>query len=299
MRTIFSFSLFWLLCVCQAIAQCPLYNAEGRPSDALVKVLNAFGICQDGSWETIVQETQSKWLNGPHRERWEFEICHDSNPQKTYELFTDLSMTQSIWNKNCEYAYGVILGSSVQVMRQHFWFLKQAWEHGMRFKQLVILVGDRPLAPELENESTLIDPANSPYPFRKDWKPPATLPKNETEAAKLIFDQLDLPEQWRTMPFIFIDTPCPQNARRPNTSDTFIYWLKSANPAPGSCLIVSRQPFIKRQDAVAHHCLPPCFTIETVGEGFSMEDFLKEPRGTAILLDELARWIYEVIVDST
>lgn len=291
----FSLFVLWLFYACQAFASCPLYNAEGGPSNALIDVLNAFDICHDGSWETIIQQTQARWLKGPNQERWEFAVRPDENPRKTYALFSNLLMTQSIWSQHCEYEYGIVLGSSVQVMRQCFWFLKQAWDEGVRFKQLVVLAGDRPLAADLENEAILTDPSYSPFPFRADWKPPATIPKNEIEAAKLIFDQLALPKEWRSMPLLFVDTPRPPNARRPNTSQTFVYWLQTAHPSPGSCLIISRQPFVGRQDAVAHNYLPSCFSTETIGQGFSLDDYLKEPRGLAILLDELARWIYEAV----
>lgn len=290
------FLALWLFYACQGDASCPLYNAEGGPSQALIAVLNAFDICHDGKWDAIIRETQAHWLNAPNREKWETALRLDSNPQHTYALFSNLLMTQSIWSQNCEYEYGIVLGSTVQIMRQSFWFLKQAWEQGVRFKQLVVLVGDRPLEADIENEAMLTDSSRSSYPFRTDWKPPATLPKNETEAAKLIFDQLALPEEWRSMPLLFVDTPRPPNARRPRTSDTFVYWLQMAHSPPGSCLIVSRQPFVGRQDAVAHNYLPNAFSIETIGEGFSLDDYMKEPKALAILLDELARWIYEVVV---
>lgn len=266
-----------------------LYN-EKIPSPALIATLNHFGICHDSTWESILRETQSKWLRSPHQERWDFDSHVDPNPEKTYALFSELDMTQPIWNSQCEYTYAVILGATVQVMRQRFWFLKQAWEKGVRFKELIILVGDRPLVPALENAAALLE---SPYPIRPNWEPTGALPRNETEAAKLIFDQLDLPQEWRKMPHLFVDTPRPAGENRPRTSDTFLYWLQISPPTRGSFFIVSSQPFIGRQDSIARTYLSSLSEIDTVGEGFSLDFYKKMPQATSILLDELARWIYE------
>jgi len=265
-----------------------LHNSSGRPADALLEVLNLYGICHDGSWASIQKQTEQAWLShGRGKERWEIEPIQETSPEKAYDLFTRLGMVGTISAQRQHYDYGAILGATVQTVRQRFWFLKTEWDRGIRFPALVVLTGDRPLDPHLESEKVLINPASSPYPFRSDWRFEGDLPKNETEMMQLVFDQLALPEEWRHMPVIFVDTPKPEGLNRPYTEHTLLQWL-STNPEPGIVICVSNQPFVCRQDAILCCYLPAFLSMETVGEGFSFERFLQEKRATAIILSELA-----------
>ena len=268
-----------------------LHDTVGRPSEALLQILSLFGVCHDGSWKCIQEATEKAWLShGRGTERWELEPIKDFTPEKTYASFTSLEMTQTLFAEKMYYDYGVVLGATVQTVRQRFWFLKAEWERGVRFPILVILTGDRPLDPTVESEKALIDPTNSPYPFRAGWCWDKELPQNETEMMRLVFDQLALPEAWRAMPVLFVDTPQPSGLKRPHTEHTLHHWL-AMHPTPGSLLIVSNQPFVCRQNALLRLHMPPSFEMETVGEGFSFDAFNQEQRATAVLLAELAYWI--------
>lgn len=164
---------------------------------------------------------------------------------------------------------------------------EKAWECGVRFSTLVFLTGDRPLHPTFESEKVLLDPACSPYPFREGWKWEGTLPTNETEMMRLVFDQLALPKEWREMPLMVADAPKPEGMKRPHTEHTVWAWLEM-HPDPGTLLVVSDQPFVCRQEAVLRPLFPLDFDLEAVGGGCPFEKLQKEPRGTAILLAELA-----------
>ena len=72
----------------------------------------------------------------------------------------------------------------------------------------------------------------------------ATLPINETEMAKLLFAQLDLPPSWNGK-VIFIDTPRPQGKIRPNTKDTFHYCLYAA-------VSPKRRPYCRKDAPYGH-----------------------------------------------
>ncbi len=291
MITLFRLAFVFLLCI-TAQASCDrcqaLYNYDGQPSEALLDILMAFGICHDGSWTSIQQATETAWLShGREVERWEIDPIADLSPEQTFSLFTRLSMTQTLRSSRCCYEYAVVLGATTQVVRQRFWFLKQEWERGIRFKTLVLLTGDRPLNSDFETLQVLTDPTYSDYPFREDWHFDGYLPQNETEMMQLVLDQLALPEEWRNLPLVVVDTPKPEGMHRPHTEHTLEHWLAML-PMPGATLFVSSQPFVCRQDALLRRYLPTCFEVETVGEEVSYEKFATYQRGTAILLAELA-----------
>jgi hypothetical protein len=267
---------------CQTLEEC------GKPSAALLEVLETFGITHDGSWSSIQKATESAWLShGRNVDLQDIPAVHDVNLEKTYSLFTRLGMTQTFTPKETWYDYGVILGALTSTVRQRIWFLKKLWESGIHFETLVFLTGDRPLDPKLESEQLLLNPANSPYPFREQWTWIGPLPTNETEMMRLVFDQLALPAEWRNMPLIIADAPKPPGMKRPHTEHTVLAWL-AMHPEPGTLLVISNQPFVCRQEAVIEPLLPAGFEIETVGPGFNFERLEQEKRGTAILLAELA-----------
>jgi hypothetical protein len=266
-----------------------LYDNKKEPSTALLNVLTHFGI-EEKTWPNIVQATQEKWLRGSGKERWDVHEISTQNSYKNYALFSSINMTKTFESTLSLYEDALILGGTLQNVRARFYFLKQEWERGMRFKNLFILTGDRPLNPSFEGEKELIEQKYCPYPFRKEWKFEGVFPKNETEMTQLVFDQLDLPKEWRSMHVIFVDAPQNQG-KRPNTKDTYVKWL-AMNPPEGKILIVSDQPFLGRQDSLARKILPNRYEIETVGVGFSFEEFKNEKKALSILLDDLARWIY-------
>lgn len=231
-----------------------LTTAFGSPSEALLRVLDRFGICHDGSWESIQRETEKAWLHGRETELWELKPIENISAEEAYALFTPLGMTEPIFPSCRSYDYAVLLGATESIVLRRILFLK---EQNVCFEQLVVLTGDRPLA-EFERSGA----------------------KNETEMIKALFAELDLPEEWREK-IVFIDTPRPEGMRRPHTHHTFEYW----NPAPGTALILSNQPFVYRQGAIACNYLP---CVDPVGPGFTVEELKGRIQ---ILLAELAQWI--------
>ena len=265
-----------------------LDNGCGQPSAVLLEVLETFGIMHDGTWPCIQAATERAWLShGRNVDLQDIPPIPDVNLERTYSLFTRLGMTQTFSPEETWYDYGVVLGSWAPIVRQRLWFLKKAWDSGVRFSTLVFLTGDRPLDPKIESEKALTDPACSPYPFREGWTWKGPLPENETGMMLLMFDQLALPPEWRTMTFVVADAPKPPGFTRPHTEHTLIKWLEM-HPQPGTMLVISDQPFICRQEEVLKPFLPLDFEMETVGAGFPFERLQQEPRGTAILLAELA-----------
>ncbi len=265
-----------------------LVDPSGAPSCALLEALKSFGISHDGSWNTIQEATEKAWLShGRNVDLQEISAIPDIDLRKTYTLFTELDMTQTIPPESSCFTYAAVHGSWAQIVRERLWFLKELWDQGVRFSILVFWTGDRILDPHVESEKALLDPSCSPYPFRKEWKWSGALPQNETQMMQLVFDQLDLPEAWRSLPLMIADAPQPAGLNRPHTEHTITAWL-ALKPLTGSILAISNQPFICRQDAVVRPLLPPPFSMESAGPGFPLQKLEKEKRGTAILLAELA-----------
>lgn len=53
---------------------CQLANAQGEPSEALLILLNTYGICHDGSWLSIQEATEQAWLShGRNTNLWEID----------------------------------------------------------------------------------------------------------------------------------------------------------------------------------------------------------------------------------
>ncbi len=240
---------FLLLLFCLPLLASFLYEGD-RPSRPLLEMLALHGVEHDGSWESIVCETQ-KQLRKPTEELWDLEN-NGQDPERIYELCTELGMTEAQHPSQEHYTYGVIVGATKQMMRTRLHFLLN---EGVSFDELVVLVGNRPL---------------------QSWEGPES---DETEAMLALLEEVEI-----AVPITLVITKC--EGRRPNTGDTFLTWA----PRCGEALITSSQPFIGRQGAIAENCL--AISFEMTGPGLSMEELKQKPNGCAILWETLIRWIH-------
>lgn len=237
---------------------------------ALSDLASALGIPQDAN---IIEETQKKWLRKPNQERWEMtELSSDQkkivlNWAKKQGHFSAWTPIYKIYDK------AFILGGTVPRMQMRLDFLKILWEEGVRFNEIIWLTGDRPLDNRIDGLLSLC--------------------RNESEAAKIIWDKASLPNDMHNLYVTFIPVPMKTESSshtRPNREDTIIAWLKT-NPGPCKALFVSEQPFCGHQFSILKKVLPKDIEFEMVGPGVdSLDDY---PAVAAITLDSIARWIYE------
>lgn len=236
---------------------------------ALSQLALALGIPQDAD---IVVETQKRWLRKVNQERWE--IGELSSDQRTLVLnwaseqgiFTSWQPASKVYDK------ALILGAPTSRMQMRLDYLKQLWNEGTRFKEIVWLTGDRPLDKRVDG---LTDRCSS-----------------ESEAARIIWQETNLPEEMRSLSVVFVAAPMKIEGsfqKRPNTEDTIVAWLK-LSPSPCKALFVSNQPFCGYQFSVIKASLPSAFLFDLVGQGF---DPTGHPAAAAVTLDSLARWIYQ------
>jgi hypothetical protein len=179
---------------------------------------------------------------------------------QTYGLFDAWKPTQTSYDK------ALLLGATTGVMQPRLNYLIHLWEQGHRFSEILFLTGDRPLDPAID----------------------APLGTNESDAARLIWENTPLPDALHALPIHFIAVPM-KATERPNTADTLIAWL-GTNPPPCSALFISSQPFCGYQSAIINACLPDTIAFDTVGPAANPSS---HPAAAAITLDAIARWLWQ------
>jgi hypothetical protein len=198
-------------------------------SNALSQLASALGIPKDAD---MVDETQKRWLRRPDQERWEL---NEVSPEQRHFVL-DWAEKQGLfdpWKPTwAHYDKALILGATTSCKQMRLDYLKELWVQGTRFDEVVWLTGDRPLD---KRGDGLIDRC-----------------QNESEAAKILWKETDLPQEMRNLPVVFIAVPMKTEGtslKRPNTEDTIIAWL-AATSTPCKALFVSDQPFCGYQFAV-------------------------------------------------
>ncbi len=256
-RLLFLFVVAWL----------PLISAE-LPYPALEKLLNVLEVPHGPDLQSIVDATQTRWIQ-KDKERWEFEKRNEDKRDLLLPLFKELGMIDTVDASGTMYDYALVYGATYGSVVARIEHLVSQYKRGVRFSQVVLLTGQRQLG-------SFIGERGLPY-------------KTETEMMLDLWKTMPMPESLRTLPYLLVDAPEQEkNGQlvRPTTKDTLVEWLKT-KPTPGTCLFVSNQPFSGYQEAVAKCALPSSFTIETIGRQADP----KMP--VAILLDNLARWLYQ------
>ncbi len=262
----------WFSCIailiCNLVIAAPIQDHILNPC-ALRLLASELGISDDAD---LVAATQKQWLRPAGKERWE--LCELSPEERS--LVLEWGQEQglfSAWEPVCtEYDRALILGSSTRQMKNRLDYLKGLWERGIRFREVIWLTGDRPLNAQIDD---LMDSCN-----------------NESEAARILWEQATLPNELRALPVTVLATPMKivdGVVTRPNTEDTLITWLASS-PTSGVSLFISSQPFCGYQFAVVKSSLPKLCLFDLAGDGV---DCMSHPAAAAIVLDSVARWIYQ------
>jgi len=217
--------------------------------------------------ENIVEETQKKWLRKQGKERWEIDDLPEEQRTFVIEWAEKEGIFKSWMPSRPFYEKAFILGASTPSLKTRIVFLKELWEGGTRFNEIIILTGDRPLDPKID-----------------EW---TDICKTETDAAHHAWEITELPQEMRALPVSFFSIPMRWEngiAKRPTTYDTIIGYVNKF-PTPCSCIFISNQPHCGYQFAVIKHSLPQEFPFDIAGKGTQQEH-------AAIILDMLARWIY-------
>jgi hypothetical protein len=264
----------------------------------LHELFTTLGINVAPSYEAMNTYAQANWLRKPNQERWDMEkLSHHPNIDKIIPILQQLRMIERIDPSIYAPDYAVILGATVYRMRTRMQHMLELISAG-RFKpkQIVVLTGDRPLDPIQESSTVLMDKKF----IRSNWECFNSLPTTESEAAKLVWDQLPKPDCIQEIPITFLNTPMlDKNGKsvRPTTPDTLNSWLKTA-PTPGTIIAFSNNPYILYQNETIKPILIKAGwfkaggVLETVGTEFTS---LTDDNVVPQLLDNVARYIYSII----
>jgi hypothetical protein len=158
-----------------------------------------------------------------------------------------------------------IIGASTPVMRKRLDFLVTLWERGTRFDEIIWFTSERPLDPKVDER----------------------LGETDTDAAKIIWETANIPNDMKLLPVQFLSAG--------STKENIQAWLSTLEDEEElDCLFISSQPYCAYHYAMISQVLPAKYDYEVAG-----------PVGnatSATILDTVARWVkiknsYPSIVD--
>lgn len=197
------------------------------------------------SLEEITGTHPTDWVqNG---ERWNFEERFMDKKEELTRALEKLGIFEERRAEKTHYNYAIVPGSLYASIKARINFLIKEWKRGVRFDTLVFLTGKRKIHPEKESPEIL----------------GCTL-KTEIDVMRLVWEQSELSEELRKIPLEIIDADPFPFRERPNTLATVLAWL-AKNPMPGSCLVVSNQPYVAYQHEIFVALLPKTFSVESIG----------------------------------
>ena len=256
--------LLIFLSTCSLILGLPIQDRT-LPEAAISELAAALGI-PPGS--DLVAETQKQWLRPPGKERWETVENFSDEERELILNWAEKEELFAAWNPlHSQYDKAVILGATTHSMQTRLHYLIDLWSNGIRFSGIVWLTGDRPLDPRIE---TFTDTH-----------------KTESDAARMVWEEAELPADMRSLPVTFVTTPMKEicgKLVRPNTADTIITWL-GTDPNPCTLLVVSHQPYCGYQFGVIKALLPDEYPFDLVGPAI-------DNASPSTVLDTVARWMY-------
>ena len=268
----------------------PILDAHGKPTKQLLSLLDILQLKHKGTLANIVEETQNQWLRAAGKERWQVDEILTNRKDELLPLFKQLGLYNEIKPSQKQYDYVLLLGATTHRMWTRLRYVYRLWEQGIRFNHIILLGSERPLDPTLETVEVLNGEHDASLSKRTDIDASVDLPKSEAQAFAYIFNHIDLPAAMRELPLTIIDSAMRVNpngtTKRPTTGDTIVDWL-AQQPAPGTCLLVSNQPYVYYQDSVAKTFIPEQWHVETAGAPASDSVRVVE------LLDTLARTLYQ------
>lgn len=235
------------------------------------KILEIENIDPHLSLKDAIAATQTEWLRPADSERWHLhETKNTADQEKLLNLFQKVGMIDAFAPTGKRYDYILFMGGDIHGMQERLDFLTQLVKDGLIAHEIVFITAQRPL--DADHELARLKNIQL---------------KTEYDLLKFQYQNSELSTLIATQP-TFVNTPQQKmggKMRRATTPDGFIEWLKS-NPAPGTALVISSQPLIGYQNAVALTLLP-AFEIESVGPESSTSVTTSE------YFDTLARWLYQ------
>lgn len=256
----------------------------GKPNPALVELAKRqkLEVKDDITAHVLSALLQSTWLR---KEEHQYLVRGGMPNEDELELLRDLSLVDSFAAAPITFQGVLLLGATIVAVRKRLVYLLKESRRRVRFGIVYLLGGARPLDKDKESPSVLCAPAE--LPFLPGWVWTEDLPTTEAEMMEFVWQQIELPSQWK---HVLINTPLQPMAdgktRHPNVTDTVRQWLTTM-PEAGAYLVISSQPFVQRHTLNVEALLPENIWVQGVGYAASPTTPLKT------FLDEAARLLHE------
>lgn len=263
----------------------PLFDAQGQPTEPLLRLLERLGVQHDNTLRGIRDATQSAWYQaGKMRAEIKDQMEVGQLRNDCLGPLAQLGFLREAEAPQTEHAYALVLGATVVAVRKRLAFLRDEWERGVRFREVILFGSERALMPDKEGMDVLYNPQNAELPFPEDRAKTAEAPpRNEIEMMVAVYNQPDFP--WTPKG---IKATAIHATGKANTADTIRVWLQEKQPEPGACLAVSSQPFVSFQQVVIANELPEDFMVIGIGPAANPSLPL------ATFLDNVAKLVYEL-----
>lgn len=207
----------------------------------LKELLTLCSIEYESSQEDLLEATQKRWLiDSNDMEHIEGATYPLASSKRIKELAYKLGYGEEKAPGQLGYDYVIFLGGETETMMPRLLYLEKLSQLGIQLSTLIFHAGEHSLPSYDRNKNV-----------------------TELKALQKLYQQAGLAKKFSQMAHHWIAIPL-QNGRNPNTADGIITWL-AHKPRPGSCLVISSQPYIRYQHEIFKMYMPSSFTIETVG----------------------------------
>lgn len=282
---------------------------DNKPTMRLIALLTLDGLYDEkDTLADIVCKTQKNWIqvqqgaNGKERPDLKDDARRIELRHKVEELATELGLFETRAPLLKRYDYGICLGAFLDGVRSRVKELVDQWQSGVRFDSLIFLTGQRYLRKAQGQEDSiekLTNPAQSPLPFKANWKL-AEDAKYETEydLCRIVWEQSEIPEEMQKAlagKVVFVNAPRPHGKERPSTKDTYEKWLNEYQPKPGTVLAISHPMLWSYQQLTGENMLGPDFPLDTCAKAATAQVRLaQKERIVSLVEDTIAKCLYEI-----
>lgn len=257
-----------------------LINPDQSPTLNLQNLLENCTVSHENNLANIVASTQKQWLRPSGSERWMIEDKYHDQRSTMLPLLETLGCIEEEKPTQNVYDYLIILGEEAETFLKRLHTATFWWQQGIHASTIVLLGGNH----------TLLNPQSVDL-LKASAQTETNLPTTEIGMMEYLFYHTDIPHDMKKTKVITVKSierfDEKRSSRRPTTPETVMDFL-ALNPTPGSCLVVSNQPYIGYQHETLITFLPPSFNVESIGAALE-----KKSCNISVCLDALARWLYQ------
>ena len=253
---------------------------ENKPSKNLKALFDYFKIQNDGTLADMAEKAQNAWSWVSSNNENMNDKMDDVKP-----LINSLELIDSVdFISQKSYKYALVFSGYSGATSRRLHYLADFWKNGIKFEKIIILSGER----DLGSNDWDLGPGLS---LKKSDKIVEHC-KTEYDLTKVVYDQLDLPKDFKALPVVFVNTPKKKlsdgSLRFHYPEDKINCWLETS-PEPGDCLAVINQPYVLTLDTLLHNLLPADFkVVNTVGYAISQQH-----HSVSMWLGAISWWLYE------